>query len=77
LDLGISGRTALLTASSRGLGRACAEALAAEGVHVVINGLNEGTLDRAAEAIRADHGVEVTPVRADINSREGRETLLS
>ena len=76
MDLGIAGRKALITASSRGLGRACAEALAAEGVDVVINGLNEENLDRAAEAIVSAHRVEVTPVRADINTSEGRQALL-
>jgi 3-oxoacyl-[acyl-carrier protein] reductase len=76
MDLGISGRKALLTASSRGLGRACAEALAAEGVDVVINGLSSENLDAAAEAIESAHGVEVIPVRADINTEEGRAALL-
>ena len=76
MDLGIAGRKALITASSRGLGRACAEALAAEGVDVVINGLNEENLERAAEAIVSAHGVAVTPVRADINTSEGRQTLI-
>lgn len=76
MDLGISGRKALLTASSRGLGRACAEALAAEGVDVVINGLSQENLDAAAEAIEAAHGVEVIGVRADINTRQGRADLL-
>jgi 3-oxoacyl-[acyl-carrier protein] reductase len=76
MDLGISGKTALLTASSRGLGRACADALAAEGVRVVINGLSQENLDRAAATITSRHGVEVIAVRADINTREGREELL-
>ena len=76
MDLGISGRTALLTASSRGLGRACAEALAAEGVNVVINGLDPDNLQLAAESIESEYDVEVTPVRADINTIEGRDLLL-
>ena len=76
MDLGIAGRTALLTASSRGLGRACAEALAAESVDVVINGLDSGNLERAAREITAAHGVTVTPVQADVNSAEGRSLLL-
>ena len=45
MDLGIAGRTALVCASSRGLGRACAEALAAEGVNVVINGRERAGLE--------------------------------
>ncbi len=76
MDLGISGKTALLTASSRGLGRACAEALASEGVNVVINGRDPETLARAEERLRDDHGVEVVAVGADINTYEGRQRLL-
>ena len=52
MDLGIKGRTAIVCASSRGLGKACAAALAAEGVTVVINGLNEKRLEASAEEIR-------------------------
>jgi 3-oxoacyl-[acyl-carrier protein] reductase len=76
LDLGIADRTALLTASSRGLGRACAMALAAEGVDVFINGLSEDNLSRTAAEIRAQHDVEVVTVVADINTNEGRRLLL-
>lgn len=76
MDLGIAGRRALITASSRGLGRACAEALAAEGVHVVINGRNEQTLRKTADAIAAAHPVDVVAVPADINTAEGRQALL-
>ena len=76
MDLGIAGKTALLTASSRGLGRACADALAAEGVDVVINGLDPGNLDRSAREISEAHGVTVTPIQADINTAEGRALLL-
>ncbi len=76
MDLGIKGRKAILTASSRGLGRACAEALAAEGVDVVINGLDAVNLERATEAIERAHGVDVIPVQADINTAEGRSLLF-
>jgi 3-oxoacyl-[acyl-carrier protein] reductase len=76
MDLGIAGKRALLTASSRGLGKACAVALAAEGVHVTINGQNEETLAGTADEIRA-LGVEVTAVAADINTQEGRDALLA
>lgn len=75
MDLGIAGRTALLTASSRGLGKACAMALAAEGVNVTINGLDQSNLDATAAEISA-LGVSVTAVAADINTHEGRATLL-
>lgn len=76
MDLGIRGRKALLTASSRGLGKACALALAGEGVDVTINGLDRGNLAMAAEEIR-ELGVEVTTVAADINTQEGRAALLT
>ena len=76
MDLGIAGRRALLSASSRGLGRACAMALAAEGVHVTINGRDEDQLAATAVEIEA-LGVEVTPVAADVNTPEGRARLLA
>ncbi|HSL26347.1 MAG TPA: SDR family oxidoreductase [Acidimicrobiia bacterium] len=77
MDLGIRGRQALLTASSRGLGRACAAALAEEGVNVTINGISQANLDRAAAEIRQRTGVVVRAVAADINTSEGRERLLA
>lgn len=76
MDLGIAGRHALLTASSRGLGKACAIALAAEGVNLTVNGREEGVLADTAEEIRRATGVSVTAVAADINTKEGRERLL-
>ena len=75
MDLGLRGRTALLTASSRGLGKACATALAEEGVDVTINGLDADNLAAAASEISA-LGVEVTTVQADVNTHEGRAALL-
>ena len=76
MDLGIQGKTAIVCASSRGLGRGCAEALAAEGVNVVINGRDAATLENTAEALRQQYGVEVTVVAADVGSDAGREALL-
>ncbi|RFU13577.1 SDR family oxidoreductase [Rhodobacteraceae bacterium W635] len=76
MDLGISGKKALVCASSKGLGRGCAEMLAAEGVHLVLNARGAETLDATAEAIRATHGVTVTPVAADITTEEGRARVL-
>ena len=75
MDLGINGRPAIICESSRGLGKACATALAREGAHVVINGLDEARLSAAAHEIRALTGASVTPVRADINTPEGRMYL--
>lgn len=77
MDLGIEGRRALVTASSRGLGKACALALAGEGVEVTINGRDEAVLEDAAAEIRRETGVRVTAVAADINTQEGREALLA
>lgn len=77
MDLGIAGRTALVCGSSSGLGRACAEALAAEGVHVVMAARTAASLEAAAEAIRAKHLVQVRTVAADLNTGEGRASVLA
>ena len=77
MDLGIRGRKAIVCASSRGLGRACALALAEAGVSLVINGRDPATLERTAEEIRQAAGVDVTPVVADIGSPEGRAAVLA
>ena len=77
MDLGIKGRTAIVCASSRGLGKACATALAREGCSVVINGLDEARLAAAAEEIRTSTGASVTAVRADITTPEGRDLLVA
>ncbi|SDN37330.1 3-oxoacyl-[acyl-carrier protein] reductase [Lutimaribacter pacificus] len=76
MDLGIKGKRALVCASSKGLGRGCAEALAAEGVDLVMNARSDGPLQEAAQAIRDAHGVGVTAVAADITSEEGRARVL-
>jgi len=76
MDLGIAGRTAIVCASSRGLGRACAEALAREGVHVTLNGRDAEALAAAADGIRSAHGVTVDTVAGDIESEATRETLM-
>lgn len=77
MDLGLKGKTALVCAASRGLGRGCAEALAAEGVNLIINGRTTETLEQTAQAIRDQYGVSVTTVAADLNTEAGRETLLA
>lgn len=77
MDLGLRGRKAIVSAASRGLGRACAESLAAEGVELVIVARNAESLGRTAEEIALAHGVGVTPVAADINTEEGRLTALA
>lgn len=79
MDLGIRGMTAIVCASSKGLGKACAQSLAAEGVNVVINGRSCLTLEKAAEEIRdaSRDGASVTPVCADVTTALGREQLLA
>ena len=77
MELGIKGRKAIVCASSRGLGRACATALAHEGVDVVVNGRNEDSLVETAESIRAQTGVSVTPIVADLDDPADRERLIA
>jgi 3-oxoacyl-[acyl-carrier protein] reductase len=77
MDLGIRGRKAIVCASSRGLGRACALALAEAGVSLVINGRDLATLEETARDIRQATGVDVTPVAADISTPEGQAALLA
>ena len=77
MDLGIKGKRGLVCAASKGLGRGCAEALAAAGVDLVINARSEDVLTRTAEDIASRFGVKVTPVAADITTDEGRAKVLA
>jgi 3-oxoacyl-[acyl-carrier protein] reductase len=77
MDLGIRGRRAIVCAASRGLGKACAAALAREGVEVTINARDEQTLEAAAAEIRTAAGVRVTLVVGDIGREETRQALLA
>ena len=77
MDLGITGKRAIVCASSKGLGRACAQSLANEGVHLVICARTAETLERTADEIRQASGVEVTAVAVDITTHEGREQVLA
>lgn len=77
MDLGIGNRTAIVCAASKGLGRACAEALAAEGVNIVLNARDPDVLAQAAKEIAATHGVTVTPVAADLSTGSGRTVLIA
>ena len=76
MDLGIRGRRALVCAGSKGLGRGCAEALAAAGVDLVLNARGGEALAATAQAIRDAHGVQVTEVAADITDAGGRAAVL-
>jgi len=76
MDLGIAGKRALVTASSKGLGRGCAEALAAAGVDLVLNARTAEALEETAEAIRTSHGVDVATVACDVTTPEGQQAVL-
>ncbi len=77
MDLGISGRKAIVCAASKGLGRACAMSLGREGVELVINARTAETLEATAEDIRRETGAKVTAVACDITSEAGRDSVLS
>ena len=77
MDLGIRGRTAIVCASSQGLGKGCARALAEAGVSVVINGRHRAQLEHTAEEIRLGTEGEVWPVVADVSTPEGQAALLA
>ncbi len=76
MDLGIRGKTALVAASSKGLGRGCAMALAEAGVNLVLNARGNDALQATAAEIRARYAVHVTAIAADITSEEGRRAVL-
>ncbi|MDR5832284.1 SDR family oxidoreductase [Caballeronia sp. LP006] len=76
MDLGLNNKTALVCASSRGLGFACATALAREGCNVTINGREKSALDEAAAQIEALTGRRPTIACADLNSEPGRAALI-
>jgi 3-oxoacyl-[acyl-carrier protein] reductase len=71
MDLGLNGKVALVAASSRGLGRASALALAREGARVTICARTESDLEAAADEIRRDAAAEVLAVSADLRTAEG------
>lgn len=77
MDLGLKGRKAIVCAASKGLGRACAMALAAEGVDLVITARTEATLEKTAREITDATGVRVTPVAGDITTDAGRAAALA
>ena len=77
MDLGLSGKVALVAAASRGLGRATAERLAREGMNVAICARNEELLHQAAKEIQSATGAEVLAVPADVSKSEDVERLVS
>lgn len=77
MDLGIAGRTAIVCAASKGLGKACALSLARDGVHLVISARGTEALERTAAEIRSETGVRVATVACDITTDEGRAAVLA
>ena len=77
MDLGIAGRHAIVCASSRGLGRACAEALARAGAVVAINGRDPDRLARTRNEIAAATGAEVVAIAGDLSTPDARAELVA
>ena len=77
MNLGIAGRKAIVCASSRGLGKACARALAEAGCEVVINGRDAKKLEATAAELASATGAKVIPVAADVATPEGQKALLA
>ena len=77
MDMGIKGKSALVCAASKGLGKGCAMSLAGEGVNLVITARGKEALEATAEDIRKTYGVKVTAVAGDITTAEGRAAALA
>src|SRR5207245_3236848 len=77
MDLGIKGRNAIVCASSRGLGKACAMSLAREGVNITMMARTKDVLEAAAKEIRDATGVRVTAVAGDVTTEAGRAAALA
>jgi len=77
MELGIKGRTAIVCAASKGLGKGCAMALAKEGVNVVISARGAEALNATAEEIRKASGAKVTAIACDVTTEEGRKQILA
>ena len=76
MDLGIAGKRALVCASSKGLGKGCAMALAEAGVNLVMNARGAEALEATAQEIRDTYGVEVVTVATDVTTPEGQAKLI-
>ncbi len=77
MDLGIAGRSAIVCASSRGLGRACATELARAGARVLINGRDSERVAQVRDEIANETGSEILAVAGDLSTEEGRSALLA
>lgn len=78
MDLGLNGKVAVVTGGSRGLGLAAAQALAAEGCHVVIGARGAEALQRAADQLKSrwGRGPKIVPVACDVSTPEGVDRLI-
>lgn len=77
MDLGLKGKKAIICASSRGLGRGCAEALAEAGCSIILNGRDEAVLAQTKASIEDRFGVSVDAVAADVSTPDGQKALLT
>lgn len=77
MDMGLRGKTALITGGSKGIGLACAEALAAEGCRVAIAARNAAGLKVAAESVKSKTGADVQTIAADLSSLAGIEAMIA
>ena len=77
MDFGLRNRTAIVCAASMGLGKACAVALGAEGVKLVIVARRREILERAADEIRSLTDADTVAVAADVTTQEGRDAILA
>ena len=77
MDLGLRGKKAIVCASSRGLGRGCAIALAEAGCDIVVNGRDSAVLATTASEIREKYGVDVIEIAGDVADQKQREALLA
>jgi 3-oxoacyl-[acyl-carrier protein] reductase len=77
MDLGIAGRKAIVCASSRGLGKACARALAEAGCEVVVNGRDAKRLEATAAELRSATGGKIIAVAADVATADGQKALFA
>ena len=77
MDLGIAGRKAIVCASSKGLGKGCARALAEAGCEIVMNGRDAAVLEAAAREIAESTGAKIHAVACDVGTEAGRRALLA
>ncbi|KAF3999972.1 SDR family oxidoreductase [Glaciimonas immobilis] len=77
MDLGIRGKQALVCGASKGLGRGCAEALAADGVNLTLVARTADTLEQTAQHLRDSYGINVIALACDITTSEGRALALA